>query len=393
MAATSKLNTADRRTPAKSGTSREQILHALRRRPGQSQISLVRELNLGQATVSVAVGDLLSRGMIVATGHDRSTGGRRAERLALNPDRPLMLGIDLGEAEAQLGLVTLEGRLVSVERVKFRRTKRGVATEPVMAAARQLTTKRTDIAGIGVAVPGVVDSAAGQVRNAANLGWKELPLAAMFEDGVGIPTIVERNAHAALLGEEWWGSVDGDPFIFITLGSGVGAGLRLNHAFVHGATANAGEFGHLTVDPGGDRCRCGRRGCLETKASAGALVDLHYRLATTATRRATRRRSVARIAAAARDGDTTAQRAIHEVADYLAAGLITLITLLNPRVLMLGGELLDAHDLLLPRVREVVSRDGPHAANAVEIVPSTFGDQAVVIGAAALAFDRMFRIS
>lgn len=379
---------------ARGATSREQILHALRRNPGLSQISLVRQLALGQATVSVAVGELLSQGLLVSIGSERSTGGRRAERLALNPDGPLMLGLDLGEADAQLGLVNLEGRLIEVDRVRFRRERRRVLLDPLIDAARELAKSRPDVVGVGIAVPGIVDSAAGVVRNAANLGWRDLPVKEAFKTALGLPVVIDRNANAALLGEEWWGSIVGDPFIFITLGSGVGAGMRINGSFVHGAGATAGEFGHLTVERDGLRCRCGRRGCLETRVSGGALVESYKRLVKDSARGRGKgdMRSVAQIAAAAVAGDATARQAVIEVADWLAEGLVTLITLLNPRVLMLGGELMAAQDILLPHIRQAVGKAGPRAARqVVDIVPSTFGDQAVVIGASALAFDRVFR--
>jgi glucokinase len=358
-----------------------------------SQIGLVRQLGLGQATVSVAVGELLAQELIVSIGHDTSTGGRRAERLALNPTRPLTLGFDLGEADAQLGVVNMQGHLLEVRRVGLRRSRRRVQLEPLVAAARDAAQRWPHVRGLGVAVPGIVSAADGLVRNAANLGWRDLPIAEEFAAGVGLPVVVDRNANAAVLGEEWWGKADGDPFVFVTLGSGVGAGLRVNHTFLHGASETAGEFGHIVIEPGGSVCQCGRRGCLETRASAGALVELDQRLRSRSGRRSARR-SVADIAAAALAGEPAAAEAVGEVADWLGAGLITLITLLNPRVLMLGGELMAAQELLLPRIRELVRAHGQRIAkDVVEIVPSTFGDQAVVVGAGALAFERLFRTS
>lgn len=375
--------------------SREQILHTLRRQPGLSQTDLVRMLGLGQATISVAIGELMASGMVVVTGHAKSTGGRRPERLALNPERPMALAVDLGEAEAQLGLVNLNGALMDVERIPFRRTGRRVDIAPVVEAAKKWTG-RPGVVSVGIAAPGIIDSASGVVRRASTFSWRDVDLKAIFEEGLGLPAVLERNTNAALLAEEWWGSLVGDPVVFVTLGSGVGAGLRVNGTFVHGANQAAGEFGHLTVEPDGLRCQCGRYGCLETRASASALVALYRRLlreqGTRRTAPGAGRVSVPGIAAAAAAGDATARRAILEVADWLAAGLVTLITLLNPPVIVLGGDLLAAEDILLPRVRQVVRQSGvPTSSQAVKIIPSTFRDMAALAGAGAVAFERLFQ--
>ncbi|HEX4213748.1 MAG TPA: ROK family transcriptional regulator [Candidatus Dormibacteraeota bacterium] len=375
--------------------SREQILHTLRWQPGLSQTDLVRVLGLGQATVSVAIGELIAAGLVVVAGYAKSTGGRRPEHLALNSERPMVLAVDLGEAEAQLCLVNLNGALLDVERIPFRRLGRRVEIAPVVEAARRWTG-RPGVVSVGIAAPGIINSASGVVRRASTLAWRDVDLRAIFEVGLGLPVVVERNTNAALLAEEWWGSLVGDPVVFVTLGSGVGAALRVNGTFVHGASGAAGEFGHLTVEADGLRCRCGRHGCLETRASAGALVALYRRLIhEQGAGRAPsggRRVSVAGISAAAAAGDAIARTAILEVADWLAAGLVTLITLLNPPVVVLGGDLLAAEDILLPRVRQVVRQHGVRASSgAVKIVPSTFRDMAALAGAGAVAFERLFR--
>lgn len=381
--------------PGRPSTSREQILHVLRRHPGLPQVGLVRGLKLSQATVSVAVGELLGAGLVVSTGPARSTGGRRPEQLALNPERPLTLGVDLGAGAAQLGLLNLTGELVEVERVAFRRVRGRVDVDPLIEAAAALAARRAGVAAVGIAVPGMVDAPAGTVRRAANLGWRDVALQALFESGLRLPVAVDHNTNASLLAEEWWGSLAGDPIVFITLGSGVGAAIRPDGRFLHGASGVAGEFGHVTVEPRGIRCRCGRHGCLETRASARALVELHRRLARDAgdgRKGARGRHSVADIAAAALEGDPIATRAVDEVAAWLGAGLNSLIVLLNPQVVVLGGELMAAEHVLLPRVREIVRRDGPRSAKkAVTIVPSRFRELAPIVGAGTLAFERLFR--
>lgn len=362
------------------------ILHALRRRPGLSKADLARTLHLAPATASTLVGELVGKGLVVISGLADSTGGRRPERLTLNPERPLMLGIDLGETDARLGVLDLDGRLRAVERLPFRRERGAVALEPVVAAAVELLRRHPAVEGVGVAAPGPLDSATGVIRRAVNLGWQDFPLRQLLEAHLRLPVSVDRNTNAALLAEEWWGSAPtGDPSIFITLGSGVGAAIKIGGHFLRGAGGMGGEFGHISLDPDGPPCGCGSRGCLEVFAGGRALLRRYARA-----RRSTGRGGIGAMASAAADGDELAGRLLAEAGDHLGTGVVTLVNLVNPEVIVLGGELMEAEWLLLPRVRQAVRRRGLRDARAVRIVPSTFRDRASLIGAATIAYDALF---
>jgi predicted NBD/HSP70 family sugar kinase len=388
-AATSFGGGADRRP------SHVQVLHAIRIQPGLSKIALTRAVGLSSGTVSVVVGRLVDAGLVVSEGLAPSTGGRPAERLALSPG-PSVLGIDLSETDARIGVLNLRGEMLATEHAPLPRLRRGVGLSAVVKAARALVASHGPTS-VGVASPGQVDSDGRRVLLAANLGWKDFPLADALEADLGRPVVVSRNTQAALLAEEWWGSApSGDPLAFVTVGSGIGAAIKVNGVWLDGATGTAGELGHISMDPAGPACRCGRRGCLESLASGQALVRIYEELHKGAGQRPPlprARRTVAAIAAAGGD-DPVAAQALATVAAELGRGLATLISITNPRVIVLGGELMDAADAVLPGVRAAVAHQTPiRSRGEVHIVPSTFGAQAPLVGACTLALEVLFAAS
>lgn len=375
--------------------NRARILHALRREPGLSKTGIAGRLGLSSGTVSVLAGELMDAGLVVSGDYHPSTGGRPAQQLSLNPRRPLMLGIDLGETDAQMGVLNLQGRLLATEHHPLSRRRGSVRLAPLLDAAADLAARHPGICGAGVAVPGRLDRDLGTVLRAANLGWRNVPLLATATERLGMATTIDRNTNAALLAEEWWGSAPaGDPFVFLTAGSGVGAAIKVRGQLLRGATNEAGELGHIPADPvSGPVCRCGLRGCLETVGSARAAVERYQELHRAAgTRdRATRARTTVAELMAVRTTDPHAVRALEQVAEQLGHGIATLVSLINPGVIVLGGELMDAEPIVLPRLRQVVRQSAnPGTRAAVQVTGSSFGYQASLVGAATLGFEQLF---
>lgn len=369
--------------------NRVRLLHALRQEPGISKSTLTQRLRLGSGTVSVLVADLVAAGLVVSRGHAPSTGGRPAERLALNPDRPLMLGVDLGETDARFGVLNLQGELLRVDRAPLQRTEGVVDLEPILHRIAQIAGETPDISGVGIAVPGRIAKQTSQVIRASNLGWRALPLREKVEQATSLSTVVDRNTTAALLGEEWWGSTPaGDPFVFVTVGSGIGAAVKINGRVLHGTSDAAGEFGHIPIEPDGRMCRCGSRGCLETLASVPAVLAAYGEARRAAGLPATDDTTTVASLQAAAATDSLAASALSLAAKRLGHGLTTLASLFNPRVIVLGGELMDAEEAILPGIITTLAQRGAEAPGVdVEIVRSTFGDKASLIGAATLGFN------
>ncbi|WP_442809677.1 ROK family protein [Streptomyces sp. NBC_01335] len=234
----------------------------------------------------------------------------------------------------------------------------------------------------GVAVPGIIDAERGIAVYAANLGWRDLPLRDLLGERLGsIPVALGHDVRTGGLAEGRSGAGRGaDRFLFVALGTGIAGAIGIDGVIEAGAHGSAGEIGHVVVRPDGPECGCGQRGCLETLASAAAVTRAWAAACGDPSQDA------ADCARAVDAGDPTALRVWADAVDALAAGLVTAITLLDPRTLIIGGGLAEAGETLFTPLRAAVEeritfQTLPH------IVPATLGDTAGCLGAGLLAWD------
>lgn len=313
----------------------------------------------------------------------------------------LTIGVDVGGTKV-LGVVLDAG--TPVPRVERREpTPRGpdalLATLASMVESLQ-DAADVDIAGVGVGVPGLVDRA-GVLRIGPNLpGVLDLDVAGRLAPVVGLPVAVDNDATCAAWAEHEWGACAGADHAFvITLGTGIGAGLIADGRLLRGAYGMAGEPGHMTVDPDGPPCPCGRRGCWERYASGSGLGRLAREAAVAGRAEA----AVARaggdpedvkgehLTAAARDGDREALAVVEEFGWWVALGIANLANVLDPSAVVIGGGLVAEGELLLDPTRRafaglVLASD--HRPG-VAIRGAELGERAGAIGAALVAADRV----
>lgn len=314
-----------------------------------------------------------------------------------------VVGVDVGGTKTLLALVDPHGGVQARRRMEtpqrgpedFVRRLAGELAALLQEAGR----RREEVLGLGVGAPGPLDPQSGVVFEPPNLaGWRDVPLAAMLREAAGIPTWVENDANAAALAEAWVGvGVGVRDLIYITVSTGIGGGLILNGELYHGVSGTAGEVGHMTVEPEGPLCGCGRRGHLEAVASGGAIA----RMAQEALRagRETRLRALSpqaltaeAVAEVARQGDAVAREVYARAGAYIGLAVASLVNVLNPAMVVFGGGVSKAGDLLLEPVRRVVrERAFRRPAEAVQIVPAALGDDVGVIGAAAVVYRRAKR--
>ncbi|MDQ7850927.1 MAG: ROK family glucokinase [Armatimonadota bacterium] len=311
-----------------------------------------------------------------------------------------VVGIDVGGTKTLLALVDPHGG-VQVRR-RMDTPQRGpqdfvrTLVRELWALLQQAGRRREEVLGLGVGAPGPLDPQSGVVFEPPNLaGWRDVPLAAMLREAAGIPTWVENDANAAALAEAWVGvGVGVRDLIYITVSTGIGGGLILNGELYHGVSGTAGEVGHMTVEPEGPLCGCGRRGHLEAVASGGAIARMAQEAVRTG--RETRLRALApqaltaeAVAEAAGRGDEVAREVYARAGSYIGLAVASLVNVLNPAMVVFGGGVSKAGDLLLEPVRRVVrERAFQRPAAAVRIVPAALGDDVGVIGAAAVVYRR-----
>ena len=239
-----------------------------------------------------------------------------------------------------------------------------------------------DAVAAGVAVPGIVDTGRGIARYAANLGWHDVPLRDLLGDRLGgVPVALGHDVRTGGLAEGRIGAGRGaDRFFFVPLGTGISGAIGIDGAIEAGAHGYAGEIGHVVVRPDGPVCGCGQTGCMETIASAAAVTRAW------ATASGDPEADAADCAKAVDSGDPRALAVWADAVDALAAGLVTALTLLDPRRLIIGGGLAEAGETLFAPLRAAVE-ERVTFQKLPEIVPAALGDTAGCLGAGLLAWD------
>lgn len=307
-------------------------------------------------------------------------------------DGKYIIGIDLGGTKIAGAVSDREGNLLYGTTVK---TMADEGPEAVIKRIKDLISSlmkkgnlhSKDVSGIGIGSPGVLDTKNGVIINAANLpGFDNTCITGIIEDEFNIKTYLENDANAAALGEYWFGAGKGaENLLYVTVSTGIGGGIVINGQVYSGSTTNAGEIGHITIEPNGQRCNCGNIGCLETLSSGTAIAriakerilkgeDSSLKSYDSFTSR--------EVFEAAASGDRLASEVIKQCLEYLGIGIANFVTLFDPDRVVIGGGVSKSGEIVFDRVRSVVkTRCLKKVSSHVEIIPAGLGADAGVIGA------------
>lgn len=338
------------------------ILQRLFAEGPRSRADLARSTALTRVTVSDLVAELIDDGLVAELGAPaESRVGKPPILVGLRDDATHIVTLDLSVDDLITGaVVTLAGEV----RSRAEQSLGGAKGEAAVALVHTLTRRLLEstgarVIGIGVGSPGVVDDD-GTVVDAPNLGWTDVRLADGLAAAFDLPVYVANDANTAVLGEHTYGEAGEGGLMLLRVGTGVGAGLVLEGALLHGHRGAAGEIGHVVVDPAGERCACGRTGCLETVV---AVPHVRARLEASADRAAT----------------------LAGVGEQLGGVLAPVVGTLNLHELVLSGpvELLDG-PLLDATDRVIRERTMPVSGEGLVVRTSTLGDDVVLLGAAVL---------
>ncbi|MGA5260080.1 ROK family protein [Streptomyces griseoincarnatus] len=299
-----------------------------------------------------------------------------------------VIALDVGGTGMKAALVGADGELLhQARRPTGRERGPDAVVEGILDFAAELRAHGIRAHGepasaAGVAVPGIVDEAEGVAAYAANLGWRDVPLRALLAGRLGgVPVALGHDVRTGGLAEGRIGAGRGaDRFLFVPLGTGIAGAIGIDGKVEAGAHGFAGEIGHIVVRPGGAECPCGQRGCLERFASASAVSRAWAEASGDPDADA------AACAKAVASGDERAARVWQEAVDALADGLVTALTLLDPRALIIGGGLAEAGETLFTPLREAVRRRVTFQ-KLPSLVPAALGDTAGCLGAGLLAWD------
>jgi predicted NBD/HSP70 family sugar kinase len=346
-----------------------------------SRAAVARATGLTRTTVSDVVAGLLRDGLAREIGTGPSTGGRAPVLLEVTDNARHLIGLDLGEKTFRGAIVDLRGNVVSAISVPVEDPDGGAALEQVFGLVdRLMAASDRPILGIGIGTAGLIDTTVGTVLEAVNLDWHDLPLGDILRARTGLPVYVVNDSQATALAEHVFGGPRTANLVVVKVGEGVGAGLVIDGRLYQGDGFGAGEIGHTTVRPGGDPCRCGRNGCLETVASTRAILQ---RLTPYGISRMTD--AVAALHAADPVVREAVHRAVVEAGREIGVAVAWLVGALNiDRVVLVGGAT-ELGDPWLAAVRET-TRTSALALLAAEttVEIGELHDDGVVLGASAL---------
>ncbi|MBW7459912.1 ROK family transcriptional regulator, partial [Paenibacillus sepulcri] len=251
--------------------NKQLVLEVIRKHRPISRAEISKATKMSATSIGRIVNELSGEGLVKETSLTSTGVGRKAIKLDIEPGGRYSIGVDIQKKRILIGVMDFSEKLVLKEQVVH--TAEEAAPEATAALIAQTVRQcledrgieRSKVAGIGVGTPGVIDHAGGIVLLSATLGWRNIPLSAMLFEATGFNTVIDNDLKVKILGEYLFGSTKGlDKTVLINVGTGIGASLIINGEIFRGGSNSAGELGHTTLDPNGNLCSCGKRGCLQT---------------------------------------------------------------------------------------------------------------------------------
>jgi predicted NBD/HSP70 family sugar kinase len=366
------------------------IVRELHVRGPLSRSDLVAITGLTRSAIRGLIGELVAGGLVTEVPNQPAgTPGRPSPIVRPNPDAALVIALEVNVDSLAAALVGFGGtvrHLTRVDRPRAHLSVEAIVGDLVDLARPMLHDTDPDaLIGVGVAVAGIVRRSDGLVRMAPNLGWRDVPLAERLREAlpVVVPVWVANEADLGGLAEHRRGAAIGVDEVLYVMGEvGVGGNMIVEGRPVIGVDGYAGEIGHMPVNPEGGPCACGSHGCWETEIGEGALL-VRAGLPADGGREA-----IGEVIRAAASGEPRAVEAVEEVGRWLGIGIASLVNVLNPRLVVVGGILERLHPLFSRKLDAAVVRYAlPPAREHLRIVPGRLGEDAPTLGAAELAFE------
>jgi glucokinase-like ROK family protein len=374
-------------------------MHHIRYTPdGISRAELSRQLGLSRPAIGSIIKELLELQIIRESSHTSSTGGRSAVLLEINPDCAIVAGVDIGATHLGLILTDYAAQLLNTKEIPFD-INQGPENclQQVDCALREFLmendTSIHDLKAIGVGVPGPVAMRAGGVVSPPIMpGWDHFPILHHLEELWQIPITLNNDAELGALGEWAYGAGRSECFLlYVKVGYGIGAGLLINGHIYRGATGAAGEIGHITLQENGPMCTCGNRGCLEAMAGGRSIVSqvltaIKMNQRTQLSTIPADELTALHIAEAARQGDLLAQEIVSQAGKYIGIALASLVNVLNPGMIIIGGGIALMGDLFIEPIRQAaIKRSLPASAQGIRITAAYLGNRSSGLGAVSQA--------
>jgi predicted NBD/HSP70 family sugar kinase len=257
--------------------NRSHVLNAIKSYGPIGRAEIAKRISLSPATVTSITAKLIAQKLVLEKSAGESSGGRPPILLVINPRGRYVVGIKLTETHAVCALTDLEASVIAKLSIPLSGHEPAQVVDDlarmVLSFIREQKITRKQLLGVGIGLAGIVDAESGVLRQSPIYGWSNVPLRDMLQSKLHIPVYIENDVNTLTLTERWFGPGQGiDNFLTVTVGRGVGLGIVVNGQFYCGQAGGAGEFGHITINPDGPLCACGKRGCLEVYVGDPGLV-------------------------------------------------------------------------------------------------------------------------
>ena len=375
--------------------NRSTILNVIKTHAAIPRAEIARLTGLSPATVSAISAELIQDSLVFEKETGDSSGGRRPIMLAINPHGGCVVGIKLMEDHALGALTDLEATPLGKQSYTLTDTSPPAVARALSELVSELLSNSEDptpnLMGVGVGLAGIVDSAQGLVRQSPFFGWTDVPLRELIQDRVNVPVYLDNDVNTLAFAEKWFGAGRGiDNFLVVTFGRGIGLGIVVNGQFLHGARGSAGEFGHTVIQPGGELCACGKRGCLEMYASEPAMLRESAE-AFQQGRLSSLPGTPEEMVLLADEGETAAQEIFARAGRLLGQSIANLINIFNPERILINGEGVRAGKWLFEPMQAAIDEHTmPSLRQDVSILVEPLGDDAWARGAASLVLHELF---
>lgn len=333
------------------------LLHLIREKQPISRAEIAKVSGLRPGTVSSIVNRLMKKGVIYEGAEGPSSGGRKPTYLYINGENAYVLAVDIGVRDTIYAVSDFNGRILK-QRALITEGKPQDFLKRLAGEIKKTIEKdypRVKFEAVGVSVPGLIKRDTGEIAVSPNLEWNNIPVKTILEKHLKLPVFVENDANAAAFSELWYGPLDEikvQTLLYILVVDGLGTGLIINGELHVGSQIGLGGFGHMCLEPNGEVCSCGRKGCWETLASESATIARYHRLMNN--KNGSMTVSITDLISNANRGDEKAIAAIRATAEYLGEGIASLAHGLSPEIIVIGGDISAAWNLIEPIIKDKV---------------------------------------
>lgn len=368
------------------------FLHLIRERQPISRADIAKYTGLRAGTVSAIVNRLIKNNFVYEGTEGPSSGGRPPKHLFINAESFYVLAIDIGVSDTVFAVSDFNGRIIQQNSLPTEGDPETFLNKLADDVGNLIKTQypRAKFGAVGVSIPGLIDRETGVVETSPNLEWKNVPLREILSTRLGLPIYIENDANAAAFSELWYGPLDEAnvrTLLFILVVEGLGTGLIINGELHVGSRHGLGGFGHMSIDPNGELCSCGRRGCWETFASERATVERFHRVTA---KQGLPIVNLADLISLAKKGDEMALQSLRITAEYLGEGISNLAHGLYPETVVIGGNITAAWPIIEPIIKERVRSRYIVSPEMIRIRPASV-QRPSLFGAIPIALQNCFQ--